>query len=109
MFAYSVRRGTAAASMPGHIEDSVKQERLQTLMALQEGIQREVFASLAGTHHELLIEGVSKRGGGVTGRIGRGITVNVASPGVMGEMRPVTVTEPKHTTLQAKWRDLHED
>ncbi len=55
MFAYSVRQGTAAASMPGAVSHSVKQSRLGKLIELQTGITKAVYAGMVGKRVQLMI------------------------------------------------------
>jgi tRNA-2-methylthio-N6-dimethylallyladenosine synthase len=57
MFAYSVREGTAAASMNDTVSEEVKQRRLGQLIDLQTGITKEIYAAMAGEKVELLISG----------------------------------------------------
>ncbi len=102
-FAFSPRKGTRAAQMEGQLPDAVKDERLQRLIALQEEMQQAIYQGLVGSAHEILVEGPSKRGEGVTGRIGRGITVNVKGIQDAGTLKAVTIAQAKHKTLYAKW------
>ena len=59
-FVYSPRRGTAAASMPNQVSDSVKSERIQKLVNLQNTITEEINRNLKGEVVEVLVEGMSK-------------------------------------------------
>jgi tRNA-2-methylthio-N6-dimethylallyladenosine synthase len=67
-FKYSPRPGTAAPRLDGAVEDSVAAERLQRLLALQEGIQREINQTLIGDELEVLVTGWGKQPGFQTGR-----------------------------------------
>ena len=102
-FAYSARKGTGAATFEGQISEEIKKERLHRLIELQEEIQQEVYRGLVGYCDTLLVEGPSKKGDGVTGRIGRGIMVNTAQSAQTGSLMPVRITQPKHKTLYAEW------
>ena len=59
-FLYSQRSGTPAADLPDQIPLTVKKERLQRLMALQNDISLEINRALVGTETEVLVEGESK-------------------------------------------------
>ena len=62
MFKYSERAGTfAARNRVDDVPDSVKTQRLQTLVGLQETISRERYRALIGHDVEVLIVGPSKR------------------------------------------------
>ena len=56
-FAYSPEEGTAAADMPDQVPDEVKQERLDRLMQLQQGISLELNRRRVGEVCEVLVEG----------------------------------------------------
>ena len=60
-FLYSPRKGTRAASMEGVIEDSVKNERMQRLLTLQDKISYEKNAEYIGRRVRLFVESVSKK------------------------------------------------
>lgn len=59
-FIYSKRSGTPAATMENQVEDKVKHERLEKLMALQNEISLEINKSLQDTVQEVMVEGPSK-------------------------------------------------
>jgi tRNA-2-methylthio-N6-dimethylallyladenosine synthase len=62
MFQYSERSGThAARAMPDDVPAEVKNARLQQVIALQEGISREINDDAVGSRVEVLVEGESKR------------------------------------------------
>ena len=56
-FAYSAEDNTPAAAMPDQIDEAVKQERLDRLMTLQQGISAELMAQRIGEECEVLVEG----------------------------------------------------
>ena len=60
-FIYSPRTGTKAASMDGMIPEDVSTERIQRLIALQEGLQQETLQRFVGQEEEILVEGLSRR------------------------------------------------
>ncbi|MBI5970549.1 MAG: tRNA (N6-isopentenyl adenosine(37)-C2)-methylthiotransferase MiaB [Deltaproteobacteria bacterium] len=89
-FMYSPRPGTEAAGMAGHINASVKSERLKLLQDRQRQITTEKNAALAGTTVIVLVEGRSKtREGELTGRTQCNRVVNFPSTGLI----PDTVKE----------------
>ena len=59
-FLYSRRSGTPAAEMEGQVEDSVKKERLQRLMAVQDPISLRINQAMVGKCYEVMLEGASK-------------------------------------------------
>lgn len=59
-FLYSIRSGTPAANMPDQVPLTVKKERLQELMAVQNTISLEINKKLEGQLVEVLVEGPSK-------------------------------------------------
>ena len=100
-FKYSPRKGTPASKMPDQIPEEIKTERILRLIAEVEAGTRAVYEQLLGTRQIVLTDGVSRRGkNSVTGRIDRGITVNVnAQDTAPGRLIPVTITELRHNTL----------
>ena len=61
MFAYSPRPNTKAASMTNQVPHSVKIDRLNQLIALQNGITVEINRANIGSEVEVLVEGVSPK------------------------------------------------
>ncbi len=61
MFMYSIRQGTKAATMDGHLSDEVKKDRLQRLMALQNKISKEISETYEGKTERVLVEGPSRK------------------------------------------------
>ena len=59
-FIYSKRSGTPAATFDDQIDDRLKHERLNRLMAVQNEISREINDRLKGEMVEVLVEGSSK-------------------------------------------------
>lgn len=55
-FTYSVEEGTPAAEMPDQVDESVKQDRLETLMDLQREISFEANRALVGTRAQVLVD-----------------------------------------------------
>jgi tRNA-2-methylthio-N6-dimethylallyladenosine synthase len=80
-FQYSPRPGTRAAQMPDQLPKDVVQERFDRLVALQERISLERARAEVGRVHEVLIEGVGRKGG-VQGRTRTNRVVHVDEPGL---------------------------
>jgi ribosomal protein S12 methylthiotransferase len=55
-FTYSPEENTAAAAMPGQIDEPIKQERLERLMLLQQDISRAINEARVGEVCEALVE-----------------------------------------------------
>jgi len=77
-FRYSPRPDTPAAEME-QVPEIVARERHQRLMDLQLGIQTRDHSLLVGRREEVLLEGVSRRGGQYMGRTQGTIVVNFTS------------------------------
>ena len=60
MFIYSVRHGTRAEKMDGHIPESVKSERFNRLKELSDKMTEEGMNKYVGTIQRVLVEGESK-------------------------------------------------
>ena len=76
VFAYSQEEGTPAAEFPDQVDDEVKQDRLDRLMTLQQGISLELNKSKIGSVAEVLVEGYDADNYLFYGR-GRGDSIDV--------------------------------
>lgn len=56
-FKYSYEIGTPSALLPGHVDDDVKHERYERLMALQQGISLKKNQAFVGQTLDILVEG----------------------------------------------------
>ena len=56
-FKYSYEIGTPSAKLANHVDDDVKQERYDSLMALQQGISLKKNQSFIGQNLDILVEG----------------------------------------------------
>jgi ribosomal protein S12 methylthiotransferase len=56
-FQYSYELGTPSATLANHVDDDVKQERYERLMALQQGISLAKNQDLVGQTLDILVEG----------------------------------------------------
>ncbi|MCX5806963.1 MAG: 30S ribosomal protein S12 methylthiotransferase RimO [Proteobacteria bacterium] len=66
-FMYSKEEGTKAARFKGHLRKGIKQERHNTIMAMQKDISKERLKSLIGKNVQVIVEG--KEGGYMAGRL----------------------------------------
>ncbi len=103
MFKYSERPGTVAArTMPDNIDETVKIERLNRMIALQNELSLTSNTADIGKTFDVLIEGVSKRSTSQwVGRTGQNKTVVFDRlPGqTVGQTVAVTVTSATSATL----------
>ena len=91
-FAYSDRKGTVAAQMDDKISDSTKASRLASLQALQKGITGEKNKALEGKDVMVLVEGRSKRGDQLSGRMDSNKVVNFnGDPDLIGSVVTVRI------------------
>ncbi|MFH1351746.1 MAG: tRNA (N6-isopentenyl adenosine(37)-C2)-methylthiotransferase MiaB [Pseudomonadota bacterium] len=103
-FKYSDRKGTLAAKMGGKISEDEKAARLSFLQQLQKGITLNRNRMLEGREVEILLEGVSKRGGQLTGRTQTNKVVNLSSDNILiGQLVKVRI---KHGYINSLWGEL---
>jgi tRNA-2-methylthio-N6-dimethylallyladenosine synthase len=94
-FKYSPRPGTLAMKrMADDVPEAVKTERIMALQRLQAAIQNELFASMAGSEVEVLVDSVSRRRDWeVAGRTTGNTPVNLpGTPDLIGQIVRVQVT-----------------
>ena len=92
-FKYSKRPGTAALKLPGHLPEDIKEERLTKVLALQKKITIQKNKAYTGMYTEVLIDGMSKRGGKLSGRTRGNKVVNFAGPdSLIGSLVFVRIT-----------------
>ena len=60
IFRYSTRRDTPAATMPGQVDERVKEERNQDLLRVVDASARRANERLVGRNVEILCEGPSR-------------------------------------------------
>ena len=99
-FVYSPRPGTQAAELKETISREQKQERLERLLLLQRRITLEINRSFAGSIQSVLVEGLGKRPGQVSGRADSGKTVNITgNPGLIGSIVEVKIVAAYQNSL----------
>jgi len=79
-FKYSPREGTPAVKIRDAVPDEVAGERLERLVALVRRLARRRNVGLVGTTHEVLVEGMAKRGGLLQARTRTNNVVLVEGP-----------------------------
>ena len=93
VFPYSVRKGTIAEKMSGHLPDSVKEERSDIIKKISNDKFAEFLKQNIGTEQEVLIE---KRPDKNTGKY-KGVTRNylnvILNEGEFNTLKNVTLTE----------------
>ena len=67
-FPYSQEEGTAAAELPGQIDEDVKQHRAETIMKIQERVVARRNTRMLGTVQTVLVEGFDRPAGCYFGR-----------------------------------------
>ncbi|MGB4599599.1 MAG: tRNA (N6-isopentenyl adenosine(37)-C2)-methylthiotransferase MiaB [Trichlorobacter sp.] len=93
-FVYSSRPGTKAAELADDLPKQVKLERLERLQRLQLLHSRAHNEAYVGTVQQILVEGLAKRAGQVTGRADSGRIVNLTGgPELIGRMVAVRIVE----------------
>ncbi len=107
-FMYSVRTGTAAATLDNQIPLDIRRERLIRLNNLQYSIAREINESLEGTVQEVLVEGLSKTDKEkLTSRTRTNRIVIFSGPkDLIGRLISVRITEAKTFSLFGKIVEL---
>lgn len=98
-FKYSPRPGTPGATMKGHIEEKVKDERLQRLQALILNQQHQFLQSKIGKRIEVLVEKVGRHEGQMVGRSPWLLPVAVSTNAKIGEIIAVDVTDASSNSL----------
>jgi tRNA-2-methylthio-N6-dimethylallyladenosine synthase len=100
-FVFSPRNGTEAASMPGHVSDDVKRERIERLIEVVQRIGAERNAERVGRVEQVLVEGPSRTDSTLLrGRTRRNTTVNFAGGASPGELVDVMIEGASSTTLR---------
>ena len=102
-FIYSIRKGTAAATMP-QIDYQTKRRRITELIALQNEITKELSEEYIGNVYEVLIEDVNKKyKNAVCGRTESGRLVScVGDPSLIGTFQNILITEARSASLFGK-------
>ncbi len=96
-FIYSRRSGTPAAEMPDQLPESVKRERLQRLMDVQNEISYSINQTMIGKTLPVLVEGPSQKDPAIySARTpGNKLLLLKAEPEMIGQVFEVRVTAAK--------------
>ncbi len=113
-FSYSPRPGTRAAKLPDDVEASVKNRRLNELLAHQLSIAVNTYASRVGQTMEVLVEGIAKNQNmikeGMTGRVWTGRTtcnrvvnfIDTSNRNYLGQFLMVKITGSTSLSLSGE-------
>ncbi len=110
-FVYSPRRQTAAARLPGRVQQEVAQERMARLVELVQRIGRERNEGLVGRTVEVLVERASRQAGTeasvharpeVMGRTRGHKPVNFAAAAGAGDLVAVRLVEATSTSFRGQ-------
>jgi tRNA-2-methylthio-N6-dimethylallyladenosine synthase len=100
-FVFSPRKGTEAASMPDHVPEETKRERIERLVDLVQRIAAERNLERVGRLEEVLVEGASRTDPSLLrGRTRRNTTVNFSGAARPGDLAQVRVESATSTTLR---------
>jgi bifunctional DNase/RNase len=104
LFKYSPRPGTRAATFADQVSETVKSERFNALLAVQEAIQMRRNRARIGRCEEVLVEGPSKKGSvQLTGRTRQNRPVNfVGHPSLTGSLVTVRIEQGGGHSLEGK-------
>lgn len=98
-FKYSPRPGTPGATMKNHVDESVKDERLQRLQTLILDQQHRFLKSKIGERVEVLVEKAGRHDGQMVGRSPWLLPVVVSTNAKIGEIIPVDITKALPNSL----------
>ncbi|HRP07295.1 MAG TPA: tRNA (N6-isopentenyl adenosine(37)-C2)-methylthiotransferase MiaB [Gemmatimonadales bacterium] len=102
-FKYSVREGTPAVRIPGHVPDPIASERLERLIAVVRDQSRRRNLARVGEVHEVLVERPARRGDLVLGRTRQNFLVLLDLPrSSIGEYHRVRLTGTTGSTFTGR-------
>jgi tRNA-2-methylthio-N6-dimethylallyladenosine synthase len=100
-FIFSPRAGTEAATLPDHVPDDVKRERLERLVETVQRIAAERNAERVGRIEQVLVEGPSRTEPSLLrGRTRRNTTANFLGSARPGDLANVVIEGSTSTTLR---------
>jgi tRNA-2-methylthio-N6-dimethylallyladenosine synthase len=82
-FKYSKRPGTAALKLNDHLPDEIKEGRLAQVLDLQRKMTSRSNERLVNSVQEVLVDGLSKKGGTLSGRTRGNKAVNFDAPATL--------------------------
>lgn len=99
-FKYSARPGTPGATMPNHVPEDVKSERLAALQSALLEIQEAFNEDCVGRTLPVLLDRAGRHFGQLVGRTPYMQPVHLDAPaGLMGEVVPVTIAAAHRNSL----------
>lgn len=103
-FLYSVRKGTVAENMDNHIDEDVKKDRFDRLLAVVNEAATKTAQAYQDKVVEVLVEGVSKKNPEyMMGRNRQNKLVNFkGTEDLIGKLVNVKITEPKSFSLNGE-------
>ena len=103
-FLYSVRKGTVAENMENHIDEDVKKDRFDRLLAVVNEAATKTAQAYQDKVVEVLVEGVSKKNPEyMMGRNRQNKLVNFkGTEDLIGKLVNVKITEPKSFSLNGE-------
>jgi tRNA-2-methylthio-N6-dimethylallyladenosine synthase len=104
-FIFSPRQGTSAAELPDETPATVKQQRFERMLALQQEVSEQTWQQDVGQVCDVLVEGQSKQGEGqLFGRSTWNRIVNFSGPvELVGQVVPVKVTKVFRNSQLGEW------
>jgi len=92
-FKYSKRPGTSALKLNDHLPDDIKEKRLAQVLDLQTKMTSRSNEKLINSVQEVLVDGLSKKGGTLSGRTRGNKAVNIDAPATLiGSLVQVKIT-----------------
>jgi tRNA-2-methylthio-N6-dimethylallyladenosine synthase len=92
-FKYSKRPGTSALKHDGHLPDDIKEKRLARVLDLQGEITSRNNEKFVNSIQEVLVDGLSRKGGTLSGRTRGNKAVNFHAPAeLIGSFTMVRIT-----------------
>ncbi|MBE5744456.1 MAG: tRNA (N6-isopentenyl adenosine(37)-C2)-methylthiotransferase MiaB [Clostridiales bacterium] len=92
-FVYSKRSGTKAFDMDGHIDESIKKERIVKLVEVQNNVNKKLAKKYVGKTVEVLVDEFNTACGYYMGRDERGKAIHFSSDrNVVGEFLQIKIT-----------------
>jgi tRNA-2-methylthio-N6-dimethylallyladenosine synthase len=102
-FTYSARPRTSAARWESDVSPRLASERLARLMDLQQSIQRTINTGLIGSRLRVLVDGLDRRGGRLSGRSACNRVVNFDGAGVrVGEFVDILIEKGLPNSLSGR-------
>lgn len=102
VFPYSVREGTKAASMPGHLPKAVKEARAAQMLALGERLRERFLKESVGKKERVLLES-TRKGGLLFGYTANYLPVLVkAENAVCGDLVDALITDTAQDAVLAE-------